>query len=370
MAGLNNLISDSQTTTTTLPDWYNTAQTQIMNQGNTALTAAPAFNQTTSQNAVNTLNGTSNPFTQAQTALNSIATGAANPWITDASGNVSPNTSTAMGGLFAAQKNELNQLMPEYSAAAEAGGIGSGNFGSLRGQTAVQKARGDAFTKLNAAQMQAALTNQATGVNAGTALGNVGTQGINADINVGTEQMNAPFRNVSNYANLLGSMQVPTTTTSQVQYSPLSQLSALGSAGQGGLSALKSFYATAAGKSILDKLGVGSLFNGSGVGSGLTSNLTPGTYTLADGGNIVINADGSRVITQADGTVSNFDKNGEPTEPVLRPGTDDGLIPNTDPGNPDNPEPIPDYNGPAIENNPSNDGGLPDYSDAGYGVGV
>jgi hypothetical protein len=243
MAGLNNLMSDTQQTSTTMPAWYDAAQQNIMNQGNAAIGAAPAFNQTTAQGAVNTLQGANNPFTQAQGSLNQIATGAANPWITDASGNVTPNTNTAMGGLFSAQQKELNQLMPEYSAAAEAGGIGSGNFGSLRGQTAVQKARGDALAKMQASQMQAALTNQATGVNAGTALGNVGTQGINAGMNVGTEQMNAPFRNVSNYANLLGSMQVPTTTTSQVQYSPLSQAGAIanllqGSGAAGGLGSL------------------------------------------------------------------------------------------------------------------------------------
>jgi hypothetical protein len=174
-----------------------------------------------------------------------------------------------MGGLFAAQNQQLNQLMPEYSAAAQAGGIGSGNFGSLRGQTAVQKARGDAFSKLNAAQLQAALTNQQTGVSAGSALGNVGSQGINAGMNVGTAQMNAPFTNVSNYANLLGSMQVPTTTKSQVQYSPLSQITALGTAGQGGLNALRSAFGSAAGKSILDRIGIPSnIFSGGGGGGG------------------------------------------------------------------------------------------------------
>lgn len=307
MAGLNNLMSDTQQTSTTMPTWYDAAQQNIMSQGNAALSGAPAFNQTTSQNAVNTLQGANNPFTQAQGSLNQIASGAANPWITDASGNVTPNTSTAMGGLFSAQQKELDQLMPEYSAAAEAGGIGSGNFGSLRGQTAVQKARGDAFSKLNAAQLQAALTNQATGVSAGTALGNVGTQGINANMNVGTEQMNAPFRNVSNYANLLGSMQVPTTTKSQVQYSPLSQIAALGAAGQGGLNALRSIYNSPAGKSILDKLGFGSLFSGSGGSGGQAigtdqattdyMNANPGVAPRDDDGNLMpgwqSNSDGS-----------------------------------------------------------------------------
>jgi hypothetical protein len=45
--------------------------------------------------------------------------------------------------------------------------------------------------------------------------------------------MNAPFTNVSNYANLLGSLQAPTTTTSQVQYSPLTQAATLANTLQG-----------------------------------------------------------------------------------------------------------------------------------------
>jgi hypothetical protein len=42
------------------------------------------------------------------------------------------------------------------------------------------------------------------------------------------------------------------------------------------------------------------------------------------------------------------------------------LPPSTDPGNPDNPSPIPDYNGPEIDNTPA----APDYNfnyDYNYG---
>jgi hypothetical protein len=313
MAGLNNLISDTQQTSTTMPAWYDQAQQSIMSQGSAALGAAPTFGQTTAQGAVNTLQGANNPFNQAQGTLNQIASGAANPFFTNASGNLTPNTNTAMGGLFSAQRNELNQLMPEYSAAAQASGIGSGNFGSLRGQTAVQKARGDAFSKLNAAQLQAALTNQATGVNAGTALGNVGSQGINAGMNVGTAQMNAPFNNISNYANLLGSMQVPTTTQSQVQYSPLSQITALGTAGQGGLNALRSAFGSAAGKSILDKIGIPSnIFSGGG------------------GGGIQYNPDGSVI----DSTVPGDYGDTTGADPGYNPDSGPSFVPDTsyDPG--------------------------------------
>ena len=274
MAGLNNFLSDTQQTTTTMPAWYDQAQQNVVSQGGQALTNAPTLGQTTAQGAINTLQGPNNPFTQAQGTLQQISSGAANPWIVDQStGAVTPDTSTAMGGLFAAQQNELNQLMPNYTAPAQAGAIGSGNFGSLRGQTAVEKAKGDAFAKLNAAQMQAALTNQQTGSQAAANLGNVGQQGINAGMNVGQTQMNAPFNNLANYANLIGSMQTPTTTQSQVQYSPLSQIQAVGNAATGGLNSLSALYKTTAGKTILDKLGVGSLFSGASSSGGGTTGV-------------------------------------------------------------------------------------------------
>ena len=259
MAGLNNFLSDTQQTSTTMPAWYDQAQQNIVQQGGQAMTNAPSLGQTTAQGAINTLQGPNNPFQQAQGTLQQISSGAANPWIVDqTTGAVTPDTSTAMGGLFKAQEQELNQLMPNYTAPAQAGAIGSGNFGSLRGQTAVDKAKGDAFAKLNAQQLQAALTNQQTGATSARYLGDVGAQGISSAMNVGQTQMNAPFNNLANYSNLISSMPVPTTTQSQVQYSPLSQIQGVGNVAQGGLAAL---YKTAAGKSILDKLGVGGLFS-------------------------------------------------------------------------------------------------------------
>lgn len=270
MAGLNNLISDTQQTSTTMPAWYDQAQQSINTAGSAAATNAPTLGQTTAQGAVNTLQGPNNPFTQAQGTLQQISSGAANPWITDpTTGAVTPDTSTAMGGLFAAQQQQLNQLMPQYTAPVEGAGIASGNFGSLRGDTAVNKAMGDAQATLAAQQMQAALTNQQTGSTAAANLGNVGQQGINAGMNVGQAQMNAPFTNATNYANLIGSMQVPTTTTSQVQTSPLTQAATLANTLQG---------SGVAG-------GLGSLFFGSPAsGTQGTSGYKPATSGLASSG--------------------------------------------------------------------------------------
>jgi hypothetical protein len=336
MAGLNNTLQDSQQTTTTMPAWYDQAQQSIVSGGNTAAAAAPSLGQTAAQGAINTLQGPNNPFTQAQGTLQQISSGAANPWITDPNtGAVTPDTSTAMGGLFQAENQQLNQLMPNYTAPMQAGAIGSGNFGSLRGQTAVDKAKTDAMSTLQAQQMQAALSNQTTGTQAAANLGTVGNQGINAGMNVGLEQMNAPFQTVGNQASLLGTLQAPTTVNSQKQLSTLGQIAALGNAVTGGTAGLNSLLT-----SMGVKGGLSSLF--SGIGNGGVS--VPGTYPLEGGGTAVINADGSKVITNADGTVSNFDKDGNPSAPVLSPIPETGLPPSTDTGNPDNPTPIPDYN--------------------------
>ena len=238
-SGLNNMLANTAVTQTTLPSWYDSAQQNIINQAGTAQQAAPSFANTTGQQAVTTLQGQNNPFTQAQGTLNTISQGASNPWITDpTTGAVTPNTNTAMGGLFAAQQQQLNQTLPNATAPASANAIGSGNFGSLRGETAVDKARGDALATLQAQQMQAAINNQQTGVSAATGLGSVGQAGINADLTTGTAQMNSPFSSVGNYANLVNSVNAPTTASSQTQLSPLNQLGTIGSAGTGLLNSL------------------------------------------------------------------------------------------------------------------------------------
>lgn len=226
MAGLNNFISNIGQQTTTLPSWFDSAQQNAVTQAGNALAAAPQPGQTVAQNAVNAL-GPSNAFTTATNTLQNIATGAANPWITDASGNVTPNTNTALGGLFQAQNQQLNQLLPSATAPVQGANVASGNFGSLRGQTAVDKAKADAFANLTAAQYQAALQNQATGVNAASSAGNVAQQNIQNLLQTGQYQQAAPFINASNYGKILGGIQAPTTVQNQTQLSPLNQIAGL-----------------------------------------------------------------------------------------------------------------------------------------------
>jgi hypothetical protein len=250
MAGLNNIISNTAQQQTTLPSWFDTAQQNVVSQAGQAFNAAPAPQNTVAQNAVSQLQGPNNAFNQASGTLQNIASGAANPFITDpTTGQVTPNTGTAMGGLFQAQNQQLQQLMPNITAPVEGGNIASGQFGSLRGQTAVNKAMGDAQAQLAAQQMQAALTNQATGVNAAQGVGNLEQQEINNLLSVGQYQQASPFTNVSNYGKVLGGIQAPTTVSNQTQLSPLNQV--------GGL--IAALGGTGGSTGILNSLGVGGL---------------------------------------------------------------------------------------------------------------
>jgi hypothetical protein len=247
MAGLNNIISNTAQQTTTLPSWFDTAQQKVVSDAGTALTGAPAPSATVGQNAVNTLSAPTNPFSTASGTLQGISSGAANPWITNsATGQVTPNTNTAMGGLFQAQNQQLQQLMPNITAGVDAASIGSGNFGSLRGDTAYNKAIGDAIAQQNAAQYQAALQNQATGVNAGIGAGNLTNQELDQYLKVGGYEQASPFTNISNYGKILGGIQAPTTVSNQTQLSPLNQVGGLISALGGGSNAglLSSIFGT------------------------------------------------------------------------------------------------------------------------------
>ena len=239
MSALSNLTQTTGSSVTSLPSWYDTAQQNLVSGAQNAAAAAPQLSGTVAQNAVNTLSGPNNPFTTATGTLNSIATGAANPWITNpTTGAVTPNTDTAMGGLFAAQENQLNQLLPTTVAPAEAANIGSGNFGSLRALTATDTAKANALATMQAAQNQAALTNQQTGVSAATGAGTTAQQGITNAMNVGQEQMVAPFTTQANLGNILASINAPATVNTTQTPSTLQSLTGLGTATAGGLNAL------------------------------------------------------------------------------------------------------------------------------------
>jgi hypothetical protein len=280
MAGLSNFIANKGVQQTTMPSWYDTAQQNLVNQATSAYGAAPQLSGTVAQGAINTLQpGATNPFTQAQNTLQSISSGAANPWITSPTGQITPNTQTALGGLFQAQNQQLEQLMPNITAPVTGSSINAGQFGSLRGQTATNKAMADAQAQLFANQMDAALKNQATGVTGASSLGNVAQQGITNAMNVGQAQQLAPFTNVANLGKILSGVTVPTTVTSDVQMSPLSQITAIASALGGGAAGANKLLQNLGVKGGLNEAftGIGNILGG---GSGLTAAQNPGGFTF------------------------------------------------------------------------------------------
>ena len=242
MAGLSDAFKTSSTVTTTLPSWYNTAQQNLTGQALTA--TAPAPNQTAAQGVIQNLapGSQTNPFTTGRELLTSIGEGAANPWITTMGANGQPsmtgNPNTAIGGLFNAQTGYLNQIMPNIAAGPEAANIGSGNFGSLRGMTAVNKAKADAMSDLFQKQNTLALQNQQTGVQAGTGLGSLGGQETQAGLNTGTFQLEAPTKGLYGQANVVNALKPGTTVDTVGTPSVLNQIGALGSGGQGLLEGL------------------------------------------------------------------------------------------------------------------------------------
>ena len=268
MAGLNNLISDTTTKATTLPTWMDQAQQNVVNMATSGAAQVPQLQNTVAGQAINTYGGASNPFSQAQNTLSGIASGAANPWITNAAtGQVTPNTNTALGGLFQAQNQQLQQLMPNITAPVTGANVASGNFGSLRGDTAYNKAMADAQAQLFTQQNQAALQNQQTGVQAGSAIGNIGAQDIAGANTLTNLQQTAPLSAAANLSKIIGGLSVPTSVTSSTQLSPLSQMGSLTSALGGGTNAVNSLLNT-----INPGTTISSLLSGL-----FSSNTNPGT---------------------------------------------------------------------------------------------
>lgn len=263
MAGLSDLITNTANQTTTMPAWYDTAQQNIVNMAGTAAGQTPTLQNTVAGQAISNLQGPNNPFMQAQGTLNQIASGAANPWIVDQStGQVTPNTGTALGGLFQAQNQQLQQLMPQYTAPVQGANIASGNFGSLRGQTAVDKAMADAQAKLFTDQMQAALQSQQTGAQAANYLSGVGKEGTSTMTTLGQAQQSDPFTAAANYGKIVGGIQAPTTQSNRTQLSPLNVIGSLATAGSTGYNALDSLLGGKLTSGLKSLMNIGSLNSG------------------------------------------------------------------------------------------------------------
>lgn len=195
--------------TTTLPSWFTNAQQNAAQGVTSALSNITQPGQTVGQGVVQSLSGPTNPFTQGTATLQDIAQGAANPWLPSGA----PDTSTTLGGLFASQNTKLDQILPSIAAKEGAAGIGSGNYGGLRGQTAVNTAKAGALTTLAEQQDKTALDALTQGIQAETAAGNLGTQYGTTGINVANWQQLGALPSMVQASNALGNIGARTDTT-------------------------------------------------------------------------------------------------------------------------------------------------------------
>jgi hypothetical protein len=192
-----------------------------------------------------------------------------------------------LGGLFQAQNQQLNQILPSAVAPVQAGAIGSGNFGSLRGQTAVDKARADAFANLTTQQMQAALQNQSTGVQAAGTAGNLANQNVTNETALGQLQQSDPLQRAAQLTKILGGINAPTTVTQSNQLSPLSQIGSVAgllNATGGGIAGVGD---------LLSKLGGGAFGGLSNIADWFKTNAANNTMAAVNNGTLAPDAGGT-----------------------------------------------------------------------------
>ena len=228
------VFDSSSTVNTTQPTWFTTAQQNIATQPPQPDQAATGSGSTVAAGLISDLNSqTANPFTTAISGLQTAQTANANPFLSTGA----PDTSTPLGGLFAAQNAKLDQILPEITAQVGAGGIGSGNYGSLRGQTATNTARAGALTTLAEQQNKAYMDAMQQSIQAGQALGNVGSQYGTTSLNTATQEMMGGLPTLAKYSDIINAMGPTTdksveTTTSKGDYANfLAGLTAIGGAG-------------------------------------------------------------------------------------------------------------------------------------------
>jgi hypothetical protein len=242
MPGINDFLTEKTTSTTSLPSWYEDATKKAVNDAMSGANAMPDLADTTAGRAQKDLNDPNNTWSKNADWMSQIAAGGANPWMKDANGNMVGNPETAMGGLFNAQQNAFNQLLPTTIAPTEAGNIAGGGFGSLRGQTAVQGTKANALANMQQQQMQAALQNQANAINAGKAAGDISSQLSDRQTAMGQLEQMDPMKRSEALSKILAGIRTGETKTQEFQGSPLNQAMSLaslfGGASNGFLSSL------------------------------------------------------------------------------------------------------------------------------------
>lgn len=234
------VFDTSKTTTTTLPSWFSTAQQAVAKQapitygGVDGVGGVTDPSKTVASGLISDLNSqTANPFTTAISGLQTAQNANLNPFLSTGG----PDTSTPLGALFASQNARLDQLLPQITSQVGAGGIGTGNYNSLRGQTATETARAGALTALNEQQNKAYMDAMGQSIQAGNALGNVGSQYGTTGVNVANLEMMGGLPALAKYSDIINQMgptadRTATELTKGSSYENLLKtLNAAGSAG-------------------------------------------------------------------------------------------------------------------------------------------
>lgn len=289
-----NLLQSSQTQATTAPGFYQNYLTNIASGATAAIDPATgaqyvgaqplqekAFSGVEAAGAAYkpTLDAAGNTLGTAATSNSPLS--AANPYLANASGDVgaaatnlmNPYTANVVNSIAdAGQRNIMQNLAPQ----ATAGAVGSGQFGSKRGaevlgqtiQNANKDIMNQQYQALNTGYntaLEAALKKQQLEGQLGSTAGNLASAGqqnltaagraqleqaktnqelgladINALSNLGAQQQTIaqnrelfPLTNLSTASSLLRGYNIPTSTSTTLNMSPLSALSGFGAAGLG-----------------------------------------------------------------------------------------------------------------------------------------
>lgn len=285
MAGLSSAVTNKDIISTTMPSWYEAAQQGAVNQ---AMNVAPGQVDPNISSALSNVFAPGSGFTAGQSILENIGTGIANPWLTSASGQVTPNTATPLGGYIQSQRDYMNQMLPGAVAESTAGRIAGGDFGSSMNRAADIAARGRVMGEAEQRQLKAILDSQQTGVAAGAGLGNLANALTQGATNAMTFQANLPYAQTENLAKILGNIKTGQTQTTTKELGALNQILGLLQAGSSGLKMLEGgdYVRDSQGNVVRDAQGnlvkTSGLLGQIGVKGGV-SGLLKGAYDWATG---------------------------------------------------------------------------------------
>ena len=318
MAGLSSLVTNKDISTTTLPSWYESAQQQAITN---AMNIQPGAVNQNAQTALSGVFGDTGAFKSGQSILEDIGTGIANPWLTSASGEVTPNVATPLGGYIQSQRDYAQKMLPDVTAQSTAGRIAGGDFGSSMNRAADIAATGKVMSDMEQRQLKAILDSQQTGVAAGAGLSNLANALAQSGTNVATYQENQPYASSANLAKILQSIQTGKTTTQTKDLGALNQILGLLSFGQTGLKALQGgdYVRDSQGNVVKDAQGkpvkttglLGQLGVTGGVGGLLKGayDWATGTQPLPTDGSSYYDQAGNYVFTDQEGNTSLIDPN-------------------------------------------------------------